>query len=516
MKEPAKQFAIAPLNVRVGNASLDLAQPLPISIDAVINGHAPFKAEGTVTPEPLAAQLDVSLAKARMTILQPYVLPLADLTIKAGELGTERQGPARSAGRARPGPEFRWRRHDRRLQVGRQRTRQGPRQLPAGRARQAAASRWGPTPSASTRSRSASHSHASSSARSASSTLPRCSTRKGTAAALEARRAAGGGRGEDDSGRQASSGTRRRRAGRVAGRKGAARHRVVRPPRPPRRRCRPKVCRSGSARCGSTTGPWISPTSPCSRTSRREVTRLNGTLTGLSSDPASHAKVDLKGAVGEFSPVTISGRDPAVRVRALHGHRSQVREHLAADLQPVLRPACGLFDRQGQAHHRPALPHPGPQARCAAQDPHRPARVGRGDRGQRRGDAAGQVRHGAAQGPQRSDRARRPGHRLDRRSEVPHRPDRLAGHQEHPRKGGHGAVRAARLAVRGCGGSAVRGFRAGQRHARSCDRRAPGRARRRAWSRSPPSSSTCRSARCRTSTGRHSLHAPSSSSSRSR
>jgi hypothetical protein len=38
-----------------------------------------------------------------------------------------------------------------------------------------------------------------------------------------------------------------------------------------------------------------------------EVIRLNGTLTGLSSDPASHAMVDLKGAVGEFSPVTISG-----------------------------------------------------------------------------------------------------------------------------------------------------------------------------------------------------------------
>jgi hypothetical protein len=38
-----------------------------------------------------------------------------------------------------------------------------------------------------------------------------------------------------------------------------------------------------------------------------EITRLDGTLTGLSSDPASHAQVDLKGAVGEFSPVTISG-----------------------------------------------------------------------------------------------------------------------------------------------------------------------------------------------------------------
>jgi outer membrane protein OmpA-like peptidoglycan-associated protein len=38
-----------------------------------------------------------------------------------------------------------------------------------------------------------------------------------------------------------------------------------------------------------------------------KITGLGGTLTGLSSDPASHANLDLKGAVGEFSPVTISG-----------------------------------------------------------------------------------------------------------------------------------------------------------------------------------------------------------------
>jgi hypothetical protein len=37
------------------------------------------------------------------------------------------------------------------------------------------------------------------------------------------------------------------------------------------------------------------------------VERVAGTMTGLSSDPASHAKVDLKGRVGEFSPVTITG-----------------------------------------------------------------------------------------------------------------------------------------------------------------------------------------------------------------
>ena len=52
----------------------------------MINDHASFTASGSLTPEPLAAALDIKLAKARMTILQPYVLPLADLTITGGEL----------------------------------------------------------------------------------------------------------------------------------------------------------------------------------------------------------------------------------------------------------------------------------------------------------------------------------------------------------------------------------------------------------------------------------------------
>jgi hypothetical protein len=37
------------------------------------------------------------------------------------------------------------------------------------------------------------------------------------------------------------------------------------------------------------------------------VTGLNGSVTGMSSDPKARAKVDLKGNVGEFSPVTIAG-----------------------------------------------------------------------------------------------------------------------------------------------------------------------------------------------------------------
>jgi uncharacterized protein involved in outer membrane biogenesis len=101
---PVTKFRIAPVNVRMSDASLDLSKPFPVSLDALINDHARFDVKGTVTPDPLAADLDIRLSRARMTILQPYVLPLADLTITGGELGVE--GKARLAPPERDGPEL--------------------------------------------------------------------------------------------------------------------------------------------------------------------------------------------------------------------------------------------------------------------------------------------------------------------------------------------------------------------------------------------------------------------------
>ena len=101
---PVTKFTLAPVNLHVKDASLDLSKPLPVTLDAVINDHAAFKADGTVTPDPLAADLGISLAKARMTILQPYVLPLADLTITGGELDVS--GRVRLDPPDAPGPEL--------------------------------------------------------------------------------------------------------------------------------------------------------------------------------------------------------------------------------------------------------------------------------------------------------------------------------------------------------------------------------------------------------------------------
>jgi hypothetical protein len=99
---PARAFRFAPVDLRVRGASLDLSKALPVSLDATVNDHATLRVSGSVVPEPLAAELDVALEKARMQILQPFVLPVADLTIRGGVLGVagrlridppEREGP---------------------------------------------------------------------------------------------------------------------------------------------------------------------------------------------------------------------------------------------------------------------------------------------------------------------------------------------------------------------------------------------------------------------------------------
>jgi len=304
MKEPAKQFAVAPLNVRVRNASLDLAQALPISVDAVINGHAPFKAEGTVTPEPLAAQLDISLAKARMTILQPYVLPLADLTIKAGELGLK--GKVRLDPPDAPGPDMSF---DGEVTIDGFKSVDNAlgkdlvnfRQVALGKLSVA----MGPDAvSIDTITVSEPFARVIISPERVIN-IAAVLDPKGTAAALEARRAQAATearmtpadkRRRDKELAQAESKTAKARKA-----SGAVSSPPVQAPLPAEGmpiRIREVRIDNGTM---DFTDLYVQPNFAA------KVMRLSGTLAGLSSEPTAHAKVDLEGAVDEYSPVTISG-----------------------------------------------------------------------------------------------------------------------------------------------------------------------------------------------------------------
>ncbi len=106
MQAPVKRFEIAPANLHVDNVTLDLGKPLSLQLDATINGRALFKLTGTLTPSPLAGDLKVSLDKASLKYAQPYVLPLADLTIQDGWLAAAGDLKLRPAGHHEPAVSF--------------------------------------------------------------------------------------------------------------------------------------------------------------------------------------------------------------------------------------------------------------------------------------------------------------------------------------------------------------------------------------------------------------------------
>jgi len=101
---PVQRFAVSPLHLRVAGASLDLSRPWTLAVDAKLNGRALFKVDGSLTPQPLAADLDLSLQQASLQILQPYILPFADLTIQDGLLAVV--GKLRAAPPKAQGPMF--------------------------------------------------------------------------------------------------------------------------------------------------------------------------------------------------------------------------------------------------------------------------------------------------------------------------------------------------------------------------------------------------------------------------
>ncbi|HEX7375135.1 MAG TPA: DUF748 domain-containing protein, partial [Steroidobacteraceae bacterium] len=86
---PAARFALAPLNLGVKDASLDLARALPLAFDTTINGHGVLKGTGQIVPDPFAADIDLTMDGFVLADIQPYLRASTDMTIKAGTLGAK-------------------------------------------------------------------------------------------------------------------------------------------------------------------------------------------------------------------------------------------------------------------------------------------------------------------------------------------------------------------------------------------------------------------------------------------
>lgn len=86
---PAARFALAPLNLTLREASLDLTRPVPVAFDASINDKGRIEGSGQVVPETTATELDIVLAGFELADLQPYASATTDLTIRRGTVGAK-------------------------------------------------------------------------------------------------------------------------------------------------------------------------------------------------------------------------------------------------------------------------------------------------------------------------------------------------------------------------------------------------------------------------------------------
>jgi uncharacterized protein involved in outer membrane biogenesis len=104
--QPVARFELSPLDVTATGASLDLTQSLPVQFAATINGSAKLTGTGNVVPEPFAADFDIDLAGLPLQALQPYANGTTDLTIRQGTVGATGKFSLAPAGAGRPELQF--------------------------------------------------------------------------------------------------------------------------------------------------------------------------------------------------------------------------------------------------------------------------------------------------------------------------------------------------------------------------------------------------------------------------
>jgi hypothetical protein len=85
--QPAAKVLLAPLSLTVQGASLDLAKPVKVTLDTRINETGSLAVDGELTPRPLAATVKVKFAGVDLTAAQPYLAQRTDLVLRSGKLG---------------------------------------------------------------------------------------------------------------------------------------------------------------------------------------------------------------------------------------------------------------------------------------------------------------------------------------------------------------------------------------------------------------------------------------------
>jgi Domain of Unknown Function (DUF748) len=85
--KPVAKVLIAPLSIKVTGASLDLAKPVTMALDTKINDTGTLNVAGEITPQPVAANLNLKLDGLELAAIQPYIAQYTSMTLLAGRLG---------------------------------------------------------------------------------------------------------------------------------------------------------------------------------------------------------------------------------------------------------------------------------------------------------------------------------------------------------------------------------------------------------------------------------------------
>ena len=366
--QPAAKLVLAPLDVQIAGASLDLSKPVQVKLDSRINGKGSIAVSGEVTPQPASASLKVKLSGVDLTMAQPYIAQRTSMTLRSGRLGGEAQvsysQAAKPGGNAKAGPAFIFAgdidveelrtvddlRHDDlvkwdRLDIRGLKFQQNPSRLE----------------------------------------IAEVLVRKPYARAIiesnatlnvtNALKGPGGGKSGTADAHKAAGASPDAAAPSSAQTQGTSAAMPM--------AIKKVLIKDGLA---NFTDLSVSPNFSAA------IQKLDGSVLGLSSKPGSRATVDLEGAVDAFSPVSDQRPGQSPERGALHRSRAGFPQHGAQHFQSVFRKVRGLQHHQGQADHGAALQGRRTQARCAAPHRHRSAGVRRQDGQQGCGVAPDQAR----------------------------------------------------------------------------------------------------------------------------
>jgi Domain of Unknown Function (DUF748) len=97
---PVTKAVVAPLSAKVEGVSLNLAKPVNVELEAKINDAGTLNVNGDVTPQPVAANLNLKLTSIDLAAVQPYLAQFTSMTLKTGSLSGDakvKYGPAHPA-----------------------------------------------------------------------------------------------------------------------------------------------------------------------------------------------------------------------------------------------------------------------------------------------------------------------------------------------------------------------------------------------------------------------------------